>query len=289
MTEETAPTPAPEPKQPKTETSAVIKHAPESESQSAAEKPPTVPPPKKKSFRLVRLLRRRHRLLMFIGALIVFGTFVLKDALREQLKDLVDSISGSENLFLLRGDSAQIMRSFDALNAKMDAERFFDEPAKSRLVASPTLVELSIWHLEPSVNRDKATLDYASAMLEKLPKRDTRDIIAKIDAARSNLNLYSHGVTDLASKVWTIHSKDDPASVAVLRQASTLADDQANIYLEISHTEEAVLDRAREKAQYYERRYMVYTWISYVLYGIGWLLGLAGRLVGVEGVGDSGD
>jgi hypothetical protein len=38
-----------------------------------------------------------------IGALIVFATFVVKDGLREQLKDLTDAINGAQTSFIIVG------------------------------------------------------------------------------------------------------------------------------------------------------------------------------------------
>jgi hypothetical protein len=64
------------------------------------------------SYKLVRIqddpsfFKRHGKWVSFIGALIVFSTFVVKDAIRENLKNLVDSLASAENNFAIREDSA---------------------------------------------------------------------------------------------------------------------------------------------------------------------------------------
>lgn len=58
--------------------------------------------------RVVRWIRRRHRILTFIGALIVFGTFVVKDALRDQLKDALDAMHNGAGFNMVRDDTRRI-------------------------------------------------------------------------------------------------------------------------------------------------------------------------------------
>jgi hypothetical protein len=54
-------------------------------------------------------------------------------------------------------------------------------------------------------------------------------------------------------------------------------------------TIEALLADARKTKAVNDVRYRASTWVSYILYALGWSLGLAGRLVGVEGMGGAND
>jgi hypothetical protein len=50
-----------------------------------------------------------------------------------------------------------------------------------------------------------------------------------------------------------------------------------------------VQNLGREYEERLQLRYEIATWASYFLYALGWGLGLAGRLVGVGGLGEGGD
>jgi hypothetical protein len=71
-------------------------------------------------------LHRHNRLLTFVGALIVFTTFVVKEGLRERLKDFVDSVGAAESTFMIRGDTNianSLLRSLEEDIAMLSARR----------------------------------------------------------------------------------------------------------------------------------------------------------------------
>src|ERR1022692_4135025 len=59
--------------------------------------------------RLKRFVQGHHRLLVFIGASIALFTFVVKDEIRQELKDLMDSIDMAENIFMVRSDNREVL------------------------------------------------------------------------------------------------------------------------------------------------------------------------------------
>ena len=63
---------------------------------------------------------RHHRTLTFVGALVVFVTVVVKDGLREQLKDLVSSISAAESVFAIRNDTSTTTMWLQRLQEQVD-------------------------------------------------------------------------------------------------------------------------------------------------------------------------
>ena len=50
---------------------------------------------------------RRSRFLTLLGSLIIFATFVVKEGISENLRDLVSSIDTAENLYIMRDDMLQ--------------------------------------------------------------------------------------------------------------------------------------------------------------------------------------
>lgn len=49
-------------------------------------------------------LREHSRIVTFLGALIVFATFITKDVWRERIKDSSDSLQSDSSFYLLRFD-----------------------------------------------------------------------------------------------------------------------------------------------------------------------------------------
>lgn len=55
--------------------------------------------------RVSRFIRRHNRSLTFVGALIVFATFVVKEGFRDHLKGLVKQIDNATSVFVIRQDT----------------------------------------------------------------------------------------------------------------------------------------------------------------------------------------
>src|SRR5437899_2825534 len=51
---------------------------------------------------------RHSKLLIFVGALIVFVTYLVKEGLRERLKDLVDSVDKAQSAFVAERENQQL-------------------------------------------------------------------------------------------------------------------------------------------------------------------------------------
>jgi|HubBroStandDraft_6_1064221.scaffolds.fasta_scaffold1225666_2 hypothetical protein len=79
-------------------------------------------------------LRKHSRLLTFIGALIVFTTFIVKEGMREHLKSVGDSLEIGDYMFALREDNA---RTYSTLLNVVDATTLSDLKGKEaeRVVA----------------------------------------------------------------------------------------------------------------------------------------------------------
>jgi hypothetical protein len=75
---------------------------------------------------LTRFLTRHNRFITLFGALVVFARFIVKEGLREELKDLVDSVNSAQRVFVLQRESglmsqrlAEIFRLVTAININL--------------------------------------------------------------------------------------------------------------------------------------------------------------------------
>jgi hypothetical protein len=68
-----------------------------------------------------RLFLKRHRQsLSLVGALIVFSTFVIKDAIREEVKDTVDSLQAAEDVFVTRSENEETALTLASIDAYVE-------------------------------------------------------------------------------------------------------------------------------------------------------------------------
>jgi hypothetical protein len=65
-------------------------------------------------------LKKHNRLLTFVGALVVFITFIVKDAVREELKSTIDAEQWAETMFLNSSRYDDNDHGLDEVEGKLD-------------------------------------------------------------------------------------------------------------------------------------------------------------------------
>lgn len=243
-----------------------------------APQPEEKPTPKSttKSHRFVRWLRKHHRLLTFVGALIVFGTFVVKDALREQLKDLVDSIDSAQSTYVVRMDISRIELYVKSLNRYV---RYGSSSQGETKIAQTESLKRDIDDLVGMTQYLAAQVGNINRLAQKLGSANKKEVTNSIESINKQHEDLRASVTDYVrlaenndqSRLSEMSSKID----ASWHTAETLVTSTPQFAFNL-------LTSAREVSKRQEERYRFYTWASYFLYALGWSLGLIGRLVGVE-------
>ena len=72
------------------------------------------------SAQFMLVLKKHHRLISVAGALILFVTFLAKDAKRDRLKELGDSIDSAENAFIIRAENKRMYEALQTLGRNFD-------------------------------------------------------------------------------------------------------------------------------------------------------------------------
>jgi len=234
--------------------------------------------------RLKKWIRRNHRTLTLVGAFIVFTTFIVKDAVREQLRDLVDSERATEQAFQASVQRSDTLDAYYRIESKIDSvrARVFGQD-KARDV--PGTDEDKLRHMHRLLVQAKMLQPEIESLCKKLPqdglvrlaREDTKKAIDKAEES------YQEAVKALESLV------ADPQKARGVVPAIRKADNTAEYLVESLVGAVGLLTYdAQQARQNHELRLAICTWASYFLYSLGWGLGLAGRLVGVEGAGDGG-
>src|ERR1700727_1480392 len=90
------------------------------------------------------LLQRHRRFLTFGGAFLVFMTFIFKEGLKEELKNLSDNLENAQRFYILRTEIGDLRETIlDTANTKISYERLMENglptsdmnyPAKRKFV-----------------------------------------------------------------------------------------------------------------------------------------------------------
>ena len=238
----------------------------------------------KQSSLFTRLLRKHQRLMTLIGGMIVFFTFITKEGIREHLKDFSDTIQKGQQLIqskpLTLGIPPQLveaekitndlLQSADAARkAGKHPEVSDDDPFKfgtaydllrdyrEGVNAQFRLVNKMANYLNASPNflaGTKHALDVENFDMDKFTKIST---IGPIDMGSDVYHDFLLQFHILISAAY--FNGQDVRSVTV-----------------------TALAQSEKKLTEVDHSYNIATRASYFLYTLGWGLGLAGRLVGVN-------
>jgi DNA-binding transcriptional MerR regulator len=217
---------------------------------------------------------RHHRTLTFIGALVVFVTFVVKDGLREQLKDLVSSISTAESVFAIRNDTSTTTMWLQRLQEQVD---WVAEKIKLKGTSfSGDMVEKLHSSLEITNEMHESlgvSLENISTLIEKVPgqlqhKKQYEELEVKLKELREKHDALLQVFTrEPMAITWTI--------APLLSETQAASDDTRSLAKD-------VLSAATGARKRREAVVNAATWLSYLLYTLGWGLSLVGRLYGAE-------
>jgi hypothetical protein len=145
-----------------------------------------VPPQGVSTFRM--LLRRHAQVLTFVGALVVFATFIVREEVRENLKDLIASIDSAQSVFSTRRDVAVIADELDVLGTitvDISGAAMAGKTQADKFVAIFLLVRFRLLVVKARFAALAASLDNTSRLLAKLSPDSTQT--AKVAELRNRL------------------------------------------------------------------------------------------------------
>lgn len=222
---------------------------------------------------------RHRRFLTFLGALIVFTTFIVKEGLREQLKDLASSIDSAESVFVIRNDGNATVRWLQRLQEQID---WIAEKIKLKgTTYSGDMIERahSSSEIIGQVHESLTTsLDNISRLIEKIPHQE---------ASKSEVEKLQKELQELRDHrtAFELAFNREPSMDLVWKLGALLVSTQ-KLSDEIRDLARDVLENAEKARVRRERVVSITTWASYALYTLGWGLGLLGRIYGVETGGE---
>jgi hypothetical protein len=198
----------------------------------------------------LRLFVRKHStLLTFLGAIVVFITFAVNEGLRESVREHADGLQRIGDAVSGWNETDTLLQELHAMEAGTVKEK--KDKYILAIDAQVLRDNLALKFLE----REKRLLPNGSSVAKDLGEYET--YLAKVQKDCDNAAFHDFDVEKLRG------------------EANFLASYRATIGAEILSKEES----GKEEA---DSRYTGYTRLSYVLYAIGWGLGLVGKLFGVD-------
>jgi uncharacterized membrane-anchored protein YjiN (DUF445 family) len=235
---------------------------------------------------------RKHRttVLTYAGAAIVFATFVVKDGIRDNVRDLVGDIKSAQDIHILRRDSGVVIDLLRTVERNVELSQALSNHEQLK---RSTVEQTGINLFNGVVTTDgnllstvEASLGNISRLIDRLPEdqhmikrrteidRDLKNVVVRSILIATNWNENMPMLTD--DKRWS------DKTLELLHQVTNLETDTGRLLIEMNQFESDVVLQAQDILEKKERAYERYTWMSYILYTAGWVLSLFGRLTGVE-------
>lgn len=242
-------------------------------------------------------LKRHSNTIVVVGALVIFATYITREELREDFRDISDSIRNARTNFSNHRDADTILYQIDYLSMidnMIEQQVLTQQNPSTTYEQELTSVKTRILGVKAGAHSLQSDLDSVSRLLAYLPEEEiTSTKIAELNKDIDTLIGQSDENT-------TSVGKDGPPG-----RINTGSDAQNYIQLLISDKLDPLLDRIRgfsareiklqsdviasaeEIQKSAEMRYELSNRASIVLFIIGWCLALVARLAGVGEIEDS--
>jgi hypothetical protein len=225
-----------------------------------------------KKTKLASFIRKHHKLMTFFGALIVFVTFIVKDGIRDHLKDQAASIDSAESLFIITKN----------MRVPPDVAKRLDGVGKIKF---DDVLDRAFAVMTDVANYAEASVQTSSRLLNSLPGKVEEE--QKLASLRERLysdhtKMQFKHVSLLDSRIINEGTKNKVVVPNdILDEMSKLMVDSD----EATRIGDQLLLRAEEMKDKTAKRYRIASIASNWLYTLGWGLGLIGRIYGVAGGG----
>jgi hypothetical protein len=226
------------------------------------------------------------RVLPVIGATIVLATFIVKDAWRENLKDLVDSIENAQNVFLIRDDSKAVTFQLRVIEQKIDhIEQVSTLTTKDPFTAIAVNSQMMIFReLQDNIETD---LDNTTRLMEKVPgqeanRKTVEELKKRLVIARDSFRQSGVTIARLIPTVTPDGVFPGQARQAIFDTSVDLSNKTNDLWTRTHNLSATVLNEAASELQVEEKHFRWVKIASYILYVLGWTLTLFGKVFGIE-------
>jgi hypothetical protein len=243
--------------------------------------------------RLKAALKKHEGILTLIGALIVFGTFIVKDTIRERYKEWAESIETAEIHYKL---AAELTDTKKEIRELLDEFRFVRKdiyelkrkPKPYHRDAEIFMVELG----QREILNASAEIENLSMLITKLPTHEVEDVtlvhlkrdmllLQGLMQAKDQVNYEENTGEKLNPHDQTDWHKEEEKRDEALRKEKDKDNGLFGGFL-LEKLKKDTLVRAVSERDKYESLNSFWKPFSFVLFGLGWGIGLAAKWAGIK-------
>jgi hypothetical protein len=220
-------------------------------------------------------MRRHSRTLQSVGVLLFLSTFIVRDVLREGVKDFLGNLNSARSTFAVRGDLGRIREQIEQLIKDKD-QRQQREPeafSEARTLGDLSMLEQSTYAV---INSADTLCNLAKAMSDA---GDRERACAMVESSTA----FARRLSKARDDVGRLRGAD------VSAQRSALCEKLANEYYGVANSVDfggqPIIERAGKEQEENEGRYRLLSVVYYGLFMIGLTLGAVGTFFGIKGVG----
>jgi hypothetical protein len=234
-----------------------------------------------------RFLKKHEASLALFGAVLVFTTFVVKEALRDQFKDAQDALSTARSIYLVRDDLKNVQTSLLRVLVEVQiAQGMIQKNGNPYLavVNSPHLVD----DIEYNLGRWKTMLGTVQDLLDGVPHQPSLDSTVKsLTQKIADFNLKDAALARSMAGLYLGKGTPDRNQEGEINNAvAALNGAVGDIGQKIDALSKETL-KAAERAEMTARKQSeVCTFVGYFTFSLGWALAFVGRLAGIRGLSD---
>jgi hypothetical protein len=248
----------------------------------------------KKSF-----VQRYKNAVTIIGSLVVLGSFVTKEIVQEHLKSTVDSLDSADQIFQIRSDSLFQEKLLTSVNVSVENVRLDEQQTpRKRAILVNTLYE-AIEHdsmiIKTALERAKYSNQSVREFLRPIPNEGPLE--SEVDNSNKQLDTLLKANERLTGPTFVEDLLDRADFEGPLPNETAVIEETSHLRREVAEARDRALqstdyaaslrDKALEASRRYrdeiEKRYKKYSLAIYLLFGVGWVFGLGGRLLGFDG------
>ena len=220
----------------------------------------------------------------------VFATFIVKEGVRDNLKDAVSAFENGQTTFALRDQNVRMTTMLTGIRTRVVALNDKSLPKMPVGVGRVSQAYASVEQTRETIDLLWQSLGSITPFAQKLPKDEKRDaeLVECTNLLAQTGDDYAKAQTVLGGVLTHVQAskrdltKEDTQRVVSAETAYIAV--QQQVALKIAAFESAVLSEAPKYREEEEHRYAWWNKASYWLYSLGWGLGLIGKIYGVDGV-----
>jgi hypothetical protein len=225
------------------------------------------------------LSARKRYILIWTGAILVFGTFIVNDVWREHLRDSVAYVGMAEVAFNIHADLQQVIENEQILQNNVQILHAGLVGAVDR--RNSFLKELADKQIQSLMISENTMLAQNLRRLHELGKSvDALCRKFEDELCGDTFRTITSQVIELQNRQDKFHYTGDnnDEELELMKTATALTGEITLLGGGIARNAFASVEEA-------ERTYERWAWGGYILYTLGWGLTLFGRIYGIEGVG----